>query len=392
MNNTPPASTWSPDQYRRSFEAALGVPFVDGNSVEPFVNGDRIFPVMLEAIAAATESVEFLTFIYWQGEIAERIGDALAERARAGVAVRVLLDAFGAQWMSQSVIDKLTEAGASVAWFRVKARWRIWQIDNRTHRKILLIDDKVGFTGGVGIASEWEGDARGPDEWRETHFRIRGPALDGLRAAFVSNWVEAGRDGDGLFRPVPRHGNHGEVPLQVIRTSAAAAYSDVATVFRLALSVAQSRIRIATGYFVPDEHLKRLMCEATARGVQVDALMPGPHNDSNVASMAAEDTFERLAAAGVALYRYQPTMMHVKAVIIDETVAIVGSANFNHRSMGKDDEIVVIAVDPALAERLSADYDNDLTRAKRIELDEWKKRSVWQRVREWAGRQLSAQA
>lgn len=383
---------WTAGDYRRCLESALGVPFVGGNHVDVLVNGDRIFPAMIEAIESASQTIEFLTFIYWQGEVASRMGRALADRARAGVSVRVLLDAFGAQWMEQSVIDQLTEAGVEIAWFRPKARWRIWQIDNRTHRKILVVDDRVAFTGGVGIAAEWEGDARNPDEWRETHFRIEGPAIDGLRAAFVSNWVEAGRPGLDLFRTVAPHATPGDVALQVIRTSAAVAYSDVATLFRLALTVADRRIRIATGYFVPDEALMGLMEAAVARGVIVDVLMPGAHNDSMVATMAAEATFERLTGAGINIYRFEPTMMHTKAVLVDDQVAMVGSANFNHRSMGKDDEIVVVAVDEALTGQLIADYDHDLTRTHKIEHAEWVKRGPWQRLREWAGSRLASQA
>lgn len=190
------------DDYRRCFEAALGVPFTEGNHVQPLVNGQRIFPAMIDAIAEAKESIDFLTFIYWQGDVAERFGRALAERARAGVKVRVLLDAFGAHSMPAEVLKELTDGGAEIAWFRPKARWRIWQIDNRTHRKILLVDDRVGFTGGVGIAAEWDGDARDPNEWRETHFKMTGPVLDGLRGAFLSNWIEAGRPGFEYTRVV----------------------------------------------------------------------------------------------------------------------------------------------------------------------------------------------
>ena len=392
MTDQTDVPTWSAEQYRRCLEGALGVPFVGGNKVDVLVNGDRIFPPMIEAIEAAEHTIEFLTFIYWQGDVASQIGQALADRARAGVAVRVMLDAFGAQWMQQEVIDQLREAGVEIAWFRPKARWRVWQIDNRTHRKILVVDDCVGFTGGVGIAAEWEGDARNPDEWRETHFRIEGPAVDGLRAAFVSNWVEAGRAGHDLFRALTPQPTAGDVALQVVRTSAAVAYSDVATIFRLALTVSQRRVRVATGYFVPDEALMTLMEEAVGRGVVIDVLMPGPHNDSRVATMAAEATFERLSAAGINLYRFQPSMMHTKTVLIDEQVVIVGSANFNHRSMGKDDEIVVTAVDAALARRMSDDYDHDLTRSKHITHAEWVKRGSWQRVREWLGSRLASQA
>ncbi|MGB7756489.1 MAG: phospholipase D-like domain-containing protein [Salinisphaera sp.] len=380
------------EDYRRCFEAALGVPFTHGNRIDPLVNGCRIFPAMIEAIKAARDSIDFLTFIYWQGDVAERFGAALAERARSGVAVRVLLDAFGAHRMPQSVVDQLADAGAQIAWFRPKARWRIWQIDNRTHRKILIVDDRIGFTGGVGIAAEWDGDARNPGEWRETHFRMTGPVIDGLRGAFLSNWIEAGQLGFEQRRSYAPQPETGDAATQVIRTSAAVNYSDIATLFRLVLTIAQSRVRIATGYFVPDADTISLMCAAAERGVVVEVLMPGPHTDSRVATMAGEDTFAPLLEAGVRLYRFQPTMLHTKIVLVDEALAVVGSANFNHRSMGKDDEIAVAVVENALVAELSDDYDHDLTRAERVDARAWSRRGPWQRVRERVGRLLSPQA
>lgn len=380
------------EDYRRCFEAALGVPFTQGNRIEPLVNGCRIFPAMIEAIDAAETSIDFLTFIYWQGDIAERFGAALAQRARAGVAVRVLLDAFGAHSMPQSVLDQLAEAGAEIAWFRPKARWRIWQIDNRTHRKILIVDDRVGFTGGVGIASEWDGDARNPNEWRETHFRMTGPVIDGLRGAFLSNWIEAGQPGFEQRRSYAPQPDAGKAATQVIRTSAAVNYSDIATLFRLVLTIARSRVRVATGYFVPDADTIALMRAAAERGVLVEVLMPGPHTDSRVATMAGEDTFAPLLAAGVRLYRFQPTMLHTKIVLLDDALVVIGSANFNHRSMGKDDEIAVAVVDDALVHELSDNYDHDLTRAERVDAQTWSRRGPWQRLREFVGRALSPQA
>lgn len=380
------------EDYRRCFEAALGVPFTHGNRIDPLVNGCRIFPAMIEAIEAARESIDFLTFIYWQGDVAERFGAALAERARAGVAVRVLLDAFGAHSMSQSLVDQLADAGARIAWFRPKARWRIWQIDNRTHRKILIVDDRVGFTGGVGIAAEWDGDARNPGEWRETHFRMTGPVIDGLRGAFLSNWIEAGQPAFEQRRSYAPQPEVGDAATQVIRTSAAVNYSDIATLFRLVLTIAQSRVRIATAYFVPDADTISLMRAAAQRGVTVEVLMPGPHTDSRIATMAGEDTFATLLEAGVRLYRFQPTMLHTKIVLVDEALAVVGSANFNHRSMGKDDEIAVAVVEDALVAELSDNYDHDLTRAERVDAQAWSRRGPWQRLRELVGRPFRSQA
>lgn len=379
--------------YRRVLEATLGIPFTQGNRIERLVNGCRIFPVMIEAVEDARESIDFLTFIYWEGDVANRFGKALAERARAGVKVRVLLDAFGAHSMSDTLLDELRDAGADVLWFRPKARWRIWQVDNRTHRKILIVDESIGFTGGVGIAAEWDGDARNPDEWRETHFRIQGPALDGLYAAFVSNWVEAGAPPDADQLPTPRtHPADGDTLIQVLRTSAAVNYSDIATLFRVLIALARHRLRITTGYFVPDEATMTLLEDAVSRGVEIEILMPGPYTDSRVARMAGEAAYERLLSAGVGLYRYQPTMLHAKIVLVDDAVAVIGSANFNHRSMGKDDEIALCVIDDALFNNLAADFEHDRGGCDQVDLESWRQRGPWQRFKENIGRLLSPQA
>lgn len=391
------SSERSPEQkqYQRALEGTLGIPFTTGNGIERLVNGVRIFPAMLEAIEAAEESIDFLTFIYWQGDIAERFGRILAERAKAGVRVRILLDSFGAQSMPDAVIAALESAGAEIAWFRPIKRWRFWQIDNRTHRKILVVDNRVGFTGGVGIAAEWDGDARNPDEWRETHFRLTGPVVDGLRGAFLSNWVEAGRRGfeDRWSMAAPASGPDEDGALiQVLRTSAAVNYSDIATLFRLVITLAQTRLRITTGYFVPDQATVDMLCEAARRGVEVEVLMPGPYTDSRVARIAGEDAYGPLLEAGVKLYRYQPTMLHAKILLVDDAVAVSGSANFNHRSMGKDDEIAIAVIHAPTFNALSADFDDDRARCHQVSFEQWKQRGLWQRCKEYGGRLLSPQA
>lgn len=378
--------------YRRAFEGTLGIPFTDGNTIEPLINGWRIFPAMIEAIEAARESIDFLTFIYWEGDVAERFGYALAKRAEAGVRVRVLLDAFGAHSTPEAVLERLEASGAEVAWFRPPVRWRFWQADNRTHRKILLVDGRVGFTGGVGIAAEWDGDARNPEEWRETHFRLTGPVLDGLRGAFMSNWVEAGHLGFEDRWELAETGSDGDALIQVLRGSAAVNYSDIGTLFRLVIRLARSRLRVTTGYFVPDDATIEMLCGAVADGVDVEILMPGPHTDSRVAKIAGEDAFRPLLEAGVKLFRYQPTMLHAKIVLIDEAVAVIGSANFNHRSMGKDDEIALCVIHPPTFEQLAADFERDRSRCEPVRSGEWKRRGIWQRLLEYLGRLLRTQA
>lgn len=381
--------------YRRALEGTLGIGFTNGNRVQRLVNGVRIFPAMIEAIEAAEQSIEFLSFIYWQGDIAQRFGQVLAERARAGVRVRILLDSFGAASMPVSTLEALRGAGAEIAWFRPIKRWRFWQVDNRTHRKILIVDNRVGFTGGVGIAAEWDGDARNPDEWRETHFRLTGPVIDGLRGAFLSNWVEAGRRGFqdrwSMAVPLPEADRDGAL-IQVLRTSAAVNYSDIATLFRLVITLAQYRLRITTGYFVPDAVTIDMLCAAAARGVDIEVLMPGPHTDSRVARMAGEDAYRPLLEAGIRLYRYQPTMLHAKILLVDDVVAVSGSANFNHRSMGKDDEIAISIIHAPTFEALANDFDHDRARCHQVTLDEWQQRGLWQRCKEYIGRLLSPQA
>ncbi|MDQ3030384.1 MAG: phospholipase D-like domain-containing protein, partial [Actinomycetota bacterium] len=177
-------------RYRRTLEGLVGVPATEGNQVDVLRNGDEIFPAMLQAIREATSTVDITTYVYWTGDIAKHFAKALSDRSRDGVRVRVLLDAVGAHAMSAELGEQMKDAGCHLEWFRPPTTWKVWETNNRTHRKVLICDEEVAFIGGVGIAKEWEGDARNPEEWRDTHLRVRGPAVDGLRAAFVGNWAE----------------------------------------------------------------------------------------------------------------------------------------------------------------------------------------------------------
>ncbi|HLQ86083.1 MAG TPA: phospholipase D-like domain-containing protein [Salinisphaeraceae bacterium] len=377
--------------YQRALEGVMGAKFTSGNQIEVLENGCRIFPAMLDAIAAARHSIDFLTFVYWQGNIARRFGAALAERARAGVRVRVLLDGFGAYPMPRAVIEQMEAAGVDVAWFRPPVRWRIWQADNRTHRKVLICDERIGFTGGVGIAEQWEGDARNPNEWRDTHFRIIGAAVDSLRGAFLSNWIEAGHAAFDRIWELPAPASPGEAKIQVVATSAAVQYSDIATLLRLLLSMAQRELRIATAYFVPDEPTVALLRTAAKRGVDVEVLMPGPHTDQRVSQIAGEDVFAPLIEAGVKLFYFQPTMLHTKVLVVDRMVACIGSANFNQRSMAKDDELALCVIhEPTVAQLLDG-FERDRERCRRITDGNWKKRGIGQRLLEIASRPIRSQ-
>jgi cardiolipin synthase A/B len=370
---------------RRMLEAVLGVSVSSGNRIDVLKNGDEIFPAMLEAIDAAERSIDFLTFIYWNGEIGEEFAEHLSERARAGVRVRVILDAAGAFELEKSLVEGMQEAGCDVRWFRpIKARGAL-QANNRTHRKLLICDEVIGFTGGVGIADEWRGDARDEHEWRDTHFRVRGPAVSGLRGAFFDNWAETGTD--LLDRDVdtfPEQPAAGDLDVQVIKGVAEAGNSDVWNLFRALIDCADDCIRICTAYFTPDDEITRRLIEAAERGVDVQVLVPGPHADKRFVQVASEAGFEELLEAGVRICTFQPSMLHAKVMTIDGSLAVVGSANFNRRSTEYDDEVVMVVFDDDLTAHLDSHMDEDLKRAEPIDIEDWQQRGLLQRIEERA--------
>ncbi|MEP7059434.1 MAG: phospholipase D-like domain-containing protein [Actinomycetota bacterium] len=280
--------------FRRMLEGVIGVPATEGNLIEVLHNGHEIFPAMLEAIDGAQYTIDLLTFVYWQGEIGTRFARSLAGRAEAGVRVRVLLDSWGAHPIDRPSIDLMESAGVAVRWFRPFRRFEPSKMNHRTHRKVLVVDESTGFTGGVGIADEWNGDARNESEWRDTHFRLSGPAVDGLRAAFLDNWVETNpvlfEEGIDRFPAQPQPG--GSV-VQCVRGASEAGWSDITTLFLTLLGMARRRIRITTAYFVPDQELIERLCAAAERGVEVEILLPGPHADKRFVQIAGEAAYAR---------------------------------------------------------------------------------------------------
>ena len=382
-----------PDQrvqaLRRRLEALLGIPATEGNGLTVLKNGDEIFPAMLEAVRTAERTIDFLTFVYWKGAVAREFAQALAERARAGLDVRVLIDAVGGRLIDTDLLEHMADCGVHVEWFR-KPVWQghalsPWKHNHRTHRKVLICDERVGFTGGVGIAEEWCGDARDEGEWRDTHFRVVGPAVDGLSASFAQNWAETGHpliDDDRTF-PDQERVEGGSV-VQVARGSASVGWNDMATVFRVMLESAQDRIRMMTAYFVPDDCFQQLMLDAVARGVQVDIMLPGPHADKRVCQLASESIYSTLVEGGVRIWAFQPSMLHAKVLTIDGIASVVGSANMNRRSMSHDEEVVMSVLDAELTRRLEDDFDAELPRCVRIEPRRWEDRPLRQKVSEKA--------
>jgi cardiolipin synthase A/B len=372
-------------RFRRTAEGLVGVPATEGNDVTRLRNGDEIFPAMLEAIRGATRTIDMLTFVYWTGDIAAEFAAALTDRAKAGVRVRVLLDAIGARHIDRSLIGAMADGGALVEWFRPPTSLRVRQVTHRTHRKVLICDEDVAFTGGVGIAEEWCGDARNEHEWRDTHFRVRGPAVDGLRAAFAQNWAETGHP---LYSPevdlFPEQPQPGTSTVQVVRGSSDAGWSDIATALRALFQGVQHQLRITTAYFNPDDDYLDLLASAVRRGVSVDLLVPGEHIDKRISQIVAEEDYDNALAAGVQLWTYDVSMLHAKVVTVDGVVSFVGSPNLNQRSMNLDEEVALLIFDPALAARLDADFDDDLRQSTRITEEDWSKRGLAQRALERA--------
>jgi cardiolipin synthase A/B len=369
------------DEFRRALEGMIGVPATEGNRVDVLTNGDRIFPAMLEAITDAEHTIDFLTFVYWRGEIGTRFAEALSERARSDVRVRVLLDSWGAHGLDRDLIEMMEDAGVRVRWFRPLHRLQPTKVNHRTHRKVLICDEATGFTGGVGIADEWKGDARDETEWRDTHFRVRGPAVDGLRAAFLDNWIETDPE---LFDPrvdrFPDQPKPGHAVIQCVRGASEMGASDLSTLLVALLQLARERIRITTAYFVPDEDLADRICAAADRGVSVEILLPGPHGDKRFVQIAGQSVYERLLEHGVRIWHFQPSMLHAKVMTVDGQVASLGSANFNARSTELDEEINLVVLDPSLVQDLDAQFDEDVRRSEEIAPGRWKDRSVARRA------------
>jgi cardiolipin synthase A/B len=369
---------------RRTLECLTGLAFTEGNELTVLRNGDRIFPAMLSAIGSARRSVDLMTYVYWKGDIAERFADTLSAAARRGARVRLLIDAVGGLQIEKGLVDRMDEAGVHVEWFRKPWLNSPLKQNHRCHRKVLVVDEEVGFTGGVGIAEEWCGDARHAGEWRDTHVRVRGPAVDGLVAAFAQNWAESGRDlyDDGDRFPQQRQA--GATVAQVVRGSASIGWDDLQTTFRVMLDTAEKRLRLATAYFAPDDFFLERLCAAAHRGVEVDVLLPGPHADKRVCQLASEAAYDRLVSCGVRVWNFQPAMMHAKIMTVDGRAAVVGSSNFNRRSLDHDEEVLLVALDTRVVDELDAAFTADLERSEQIDLSRWRNRGVVQRALEVA--------
>ena len=350
------------ERFRGVIASAVGSLFTQGNTVSVLRNGKEIFPSMLEAIRGAQRTIDLVTFVYWTGQIAIDFAEALSARAKDGVRVRIILDAFGSAPMNHELVEMMVNAGVRVERFRPIVRWKMWEADHRTHRKILVVDERVAFSGGVGIAEEWQGDARNPQEWRDTHFRIEGPAVLGLRAAFLTDWRDCGHplDQSDIETVIPS--GPGDVEIAIVDGSAQIGLNDAERVLEAIVVGATERILIQTPYLNPVPEMIDLLAAAARRGVSIDIVIPGPHVDKRIADVVAEEHAADLLSHGIRVWRYQPTMMHVKAVLVDGVLALVGSVNVNRRSVEKDEEVGMLILDRDVVSTLEGHFREDVTR------------------------------
>jgi cardiolipin synthase len=375
--------------FLRATEAITGAPVSYGNDVELLINGDNIFPAFLETISGAEQTINLLTYVYWTGDIASDVAEALCTKASEGVKCNVLLDAVGAYKMNSSLIERLEKAGVRVHRFRPMKPYAIKRVTNRTHRKILVADGRVGMIGGVGIADEWTGNAHDPDHWRDTHVRVRGPVVRGLQGAFAENWLEATGEvlaGDAYLPELDPVNGGGA--MQVMRSSAGVGDTDAEALYYLAVASARKSLALTSAYFAPRPAFTEALVEAAQRGVQVRIVVPGPHIDKRVVREAGRSSYERLHQGWVRIFEYQPTMMHAKSLVVDEVWSSIGSVNFDNRSFQLNDEATLCVWSREFAARLLEVFEADVEQSKEMRAAAWKQRSLAQRAKEESSRLL----
>jgi len=370
------------DQYERALGVLLGPPIVQGNRIEALYNGDHIFPPMLEAIRQAEQSITFETYIYWSGEIGRAFADALAERSRSGVRVHVLLDWVGSSKIDERLLAEMRQAGVQVRQFHKPVWYDVVRMNNRTHRKLLVVDGRIGFTGGVGIAPAWVGDAQDSQHWRDSHFKVEGPVVGEMQSVFMDNWIKVSGEvlhGERYFPPLRPAGGSSA---QMLSSSPSGGSESVRLMYLLSIEASNRTLDISSAYFVPDDLTVNALVRALKRGVRVRIITPGPIIDSQTVRAASRATWGTLLAAGAEMYEYQPTMFHCKVFTADGLLVSVGSTNFDNRSFRLNDEANLNIYDEDFAATETIQFEADLERSKRITLEAWRERPLKERALE----------
>jgi len=369
-------------QFELEMDAMLGPDMLQGNAITALQNGDEIFPAMLAAIRAAKHSITFETYIYWTGEIGQEFADALKARQKAGVAVHVMLDWAGSFRMDKSLLDEIVNAGVEVEKYHPLKWYTVSRLNNRTHRKLLIVDGAIGFTGGVGIADQWRGHAQDPDHWRDMHLRIEGPVVAQLQAGFMNNWIKTtGRvlHGTQYYPALWPAGNH---KMHMFVSSPSGGNTSMQLMYLLAVAAATKTIDLQAAYFIPDRLMNEALVNATKRGVKIRLLVPDRYTDSAMIRLASKRQWGTLLAAGVEIYLYEKTMMHNKMLILDRLMVSVGSTNFDMRSFNLNDEASLNVYSPVFGSAMTNVMESDIRDAKRYSLAQWKARPMRYKIGE----------
>ena len=369
-------------RFKSELGVLLGPPFLNGARIGALLNGEQIFPPMLAAIRAAKTSITFETYIYWSGDVGREFAEALAERAQQGVRVHVLLDWVGSAKMDDSLVATMESAGIKVRKFHPPHWSHLGRLNNRTHRKLLIVDGRIGFTGGVGIAPQWTGRAEDPKHWRDTHFEVEGPVVAQMQSVFIDNWIKVTGEvlhGPGYF---PTLAAAGPGQAQVFSSSPSGGSESMQLMYLLAITAASRSIDLSAAYFVPDELTRQALLEAMKRGVKLRIVVPGKHIDSDTVRSASRATWGPLLAAGAVIAEYEPTMYHCKVLIIDGQLVSVGSTNFDNRSFRLNDEATLNVIDKVFASLQTATFEDDLRRSHTVTHEEWLARPLRERLSE----------
>jgi len=369
----------------------LGPPFLHGNSAKVLLNGDQIFPPMLNAIREARSSITFETYIYWSGDIGRQFAAALADAARRGVKCHVLLDWLGSVKMDESLINQMTAAGVQIRRFHAPHWSHLARLNNRTHRKLLVVDGSIGFTGGVGIAAEWTGMAQDPEHWRDTHVQIYGPTVAQMQSVFLDNWTKVTGEvlhGQAYF---PDLSKRGDMAMQVFSSSPSGGSDSMRLMYLFSIAAASRSIDLSAAYFVPDQLTSDALVEALHRGVKIRIIVPGPHIDSDTVKSASRASWGPLLLAGATIAEYQPTMFHCKVMIVDGLLTSLGSTNFDNRSFRLNDEATLNILDAGFARQQTDIFVSDLKKSKVVGFVEWSNRPWTEKLAERWGRMLASQ-
>ena len=356
---------------------------IAGSKIDLLQNGDQYFPAMLDAIRSAKKTINFAAYIFKSDGVGHQFRDALIERARAGVEVRILLDGIGSGWsLDNSDVRMMTDAGCKFAYYHPVASWRMDRTNRRSHRRILVVDGKVGFTGGAAFSDKWSGNAQDEHHWRDTHARLAGPIVNSLQAAFQSHWVKTYGEvltGADQFPALPEAGN---LKAQIVE-SRSFSNASLPMVQAVTFAAAEKRIWLTNPYCTPTDDQVELLVKAVQRRVDVRLLLPGPHNDQPLTQSAGRTAYGKLLEGGVKIYEYQPTMIHAKTMVADGLFSMFGSSNIDSRSSEINEEIDVVVYDAGFGHLMEEAFENDLSKSREYTLEEFKRRSLWERLTEY---------